>query len=115
MTNTELTDILLKHGAHLYSFIMLGNNINLDDFIKIAVKNKYSSFSIYVDKSLNNFIEYLNDAKGIIYIYNNEYEEINYHSGVIRIYEDISLNSMRLKKLGKINYEIFKKRIINTI
>ena len=113
MTNYGLTEKLLEYGASLHSFVVVGGDEM--EFVDRGINHVYSSNPVWTKISCDMFISYLNKSTGINYIYNSGCNEFNRHGGFLKMYEDQSLIAMRQRKLGKINYEIFRKRIADTL
>ena len=112
MTNHELTYILMKAGVPLGSFIIVNNE---KSFMDQAVKYKFCSHPVWDDISYIKFVDYLKDTNGLNVIFNSGVNEFEYRGGFIRTYEDTSPVAMRKRKLSKINYEIFRKRIVSSL
>lgn len=116
MTNEELQNKLLEGGAQLFSFVIVNDkDILKDNFDIISMNHRFGSFPVWDDISFYKFIKHLNSTKGINYIYNTGDDVFNIKGGLLWSYEDESLIAKRYRKLGKIRYDIFRKRIIDTI
>jgi len=114
MTNWELYQKLLEIDVDSCSFTIV--NDDMDHFNTIAVNYEWYSCVVYTEKSLQRFIKLINNSNGLFYILNQEYDNPFIDlGGSINMYQDISLIGKRQRKLGKINYEIFKKRIISAL
>lgn len=113
MTNFELLQKLLEHGAELHSFVIVSGDH--EDFIEKGFSFIYGSYPVWTDYSLNNFIRHLNNTIGINYIYNGGHDYFNEYGGFLKSYEVRTLTAKRQRKIGKINYEIFKQRIADSL
>jgi len=113
MTNFELSQILLEHGASLYSFVIVNNDkIKFD---KIGWRHIMGSYPVWTKESIDKFITHLNNSQGINYIYNDGINKFESYGGYLQAYENRTVIAIRQRKLGKINYEIFKQRIAHTL
>jgi len=113
MTNRELSQKLLEHGASLYSFVIVNND--RIKFNEIGWRYIMGSYPVWTNESIDKFITHLNNSTGINYIHNNGINNFELHGGYLQSYENRSLSAMRQRKLGKINYEIFKQRIAHSL
>ena len=109
MTDQELYDRLLENGAHLHSFVIVDDKKFEDE----AINNTMGSFPVWTKESLNIFIDRMNDSEGIYFICNGDYNwgAFDHYGGFLRAYIKKDTLHKRLKKIGRINYEIFKRKI----
>ena len=103
----------MKNGAKQYSFRII-NNVIITDSNIIGYNGKRYNFNTYPINSENNikwFIDVINSVDGICNIY--------YSTGVynppnnlfLRVYIDYSPMGSRMKKIGKLRYNSFKKQM----
>jgi len=114
MTNKYITDFLLENGAPLYSFRI----IDTMKYIDGDGKEQYlDTYPLGDDISISNFIKVLKDSKGVCVIYNGEWNncEFGVYGTWLRAKFDTTDVYKRMRKLGKLQYEIFRKRITDSI
>ena len=114
MTNQFIMEFLLEHGAPLYSFRIIDTMGYIDSD---GIEQRFDTYPLGDDTSISKFIKLLNDTDGVCFIYNGEWNngEFGKYGTWFRAKIDNSLLSKRVRKIGKINYEIFRKRIISTL
>lgn len=114
MTDRQLTEFLFENGADLYSFKIVNDD---KIFENGCVDYEMGAYPVWTSSSLNKFINNINKSEGIHYIYNGFKNHCTFKAtgDFLLTYHCKTTLDKRRKKLGKLNYEIFKKQIIDTL